>query len=522
MTGSSSSSSGSPGQPGSPPHSGTVFLDPDIIRPGDPSLFDAIRYVGAAQRSAWHSERAGVQTFNAHLFELSFSDGDTLEVAVEAVVGSQSQARTEADKLAIPLGQIPAILRKHMSSLVIFAGTGRGSASGGKVSTYAADNDIKIRDGFLEEFLTHEATHTSLDAIYYANDAYRQAVQNDNNFISTYARDNASSEDLAETVVPYLAVRLRPDRISADWDARIRAAMAHRIAFLDNENLDWHPVHDTADSVRGKLNAPTPGTRLHDTSASFNWAAPETADLFELLLGTTGPGSTDVYQDTTTNSFATVDRLPDDGRPVFARLRTRIDNQWRYDDYTYLGYDSTQTAATLLSPLTGAFLKGTELDLRWDHPAGASAFDLLVGDQGAGSHNLRASQITDATHAQITDLPLHGQTLYLRLFTKNDSWLYRDYTVIAASNASRADLIAPVPGTGFSEATVTFRWNSPIGARHYDLLVGTTGPGATDIRASNVTGANSVTLTNIPTDGRAVYVRLWTNVDDWEYQDYVF
>ena len=50
----------------------------------------------------------------------------------------------------------------------------------------------------------------------------------DPDFISTYARDNPTREDVAETFLPYLALRYRPDRISRSLAAtkgnQLRAA----------------------------------------------------------------------------------------------------------------------------------------------------------------------------------------------------------------------------------------------------------------------------------------------------------
>ncbi len=521
---SSSSSSASSGTPGAPPLSGTVFLDPDIIRPGDPTLYQSMVYTGQAQRRAWHSGYSETRTFNAYTFDLAFSDGDIVEVAVESALGSQAQARLEADKLAIPLGQIPAILRSHINSLTVFTGTGRGTASlGGLVSTYATDNATKIQNGQLEEFLVHEATHTALDAIYYPNSAYQQAVIDDNNFISTYARDYPTSEDISETIVAYLAVRLRADRISAYWESKIRTAIGHRIAFFDSENLDWFPVHNTSANVRSEMTSPFAGGNLDDSSVTFNWTMLDDATSYDLILGTKGLGSNDIRtSNPTADTYLIVDNLPADGKKVFARLGTQVAGEWRYDDFTFQGFDPDKTAAEMLLPRDADQLNSSNLTIAWDKPPGATEFDLLVGDQGVGSYNVRASEITTNTSAKLTNLPTKGQVIYVRLLTKNGVWQYRDYTLVAASDSPTAKLISPTPGSVLNSSTVVFKWNTPIGAQSYDLMVGTSGPGSTDIRASDTVNYNTITLNNMPTDGRRVYVRLWTFTNRWESIDYVF
>ncbi len=519
------SSTSSSGSVGTPPHHGTVFLDPDVIRPGDPGLYQSMVFVGEAQRSAWHSEDGAVRTFNAYIFDLNFTGGGSVEVAVETTIGSQAQGQSEAEKIAIPLGQIPVILRKNVHVLTVFEGTGRGTTTlfEGLISTYADDNNIKIRDGFLEEFLVHEATHASLDSIYYPNAAYQSAVLADNNYVSTYARDNPTSEDISETVLSYLAVKLRADRISADLEARVRGAIGNRIAFFDDQGLDWLPVQDTSDQVRSEMQAPIPGDTLQGTTVTFTWSAPNNATLFDITIGTHGFGSTNIRSSSPiADSYLTLDTLPDDGTPVYVRLRTQINGDWRYEDYRYQSFNRDKFAAEMLSPEMGTFLNSAELQLKWDRPAGASVFDLHIGDQGPGSDNVRSSELITGTTLNLTQLPLHGQNLYLRLFTKNVDWEYRDYKVVAASDSDRARLFFPELGKAITESTVTFTWNIPIGVSSYDLVIGTTRPGSDDIRSSDVVTTNSVTVNNIPTDGRPIYVRLWAFKDSWNYTDYEF
>jgi hypothetical protein len=522
---SSSSSSSSSGLPGQPPYQGTVFIDPDIIRPGDPSSYKSMSFTGQAQRSAWHSERGATITFNAYTYALQFSDSGSVEIAVEDAVGTEATARAEAERLATPLGQIPALLRKSVTVVTIFSGVGRGTATpGGFISTYAADNVAKIRDGYLEEFLVHEASHVSLDAKYYSDPDYQLARMADNNFVSTYARDNANSEDIAETMVPYIAVRYRADRITAEMESRIRASMNHRIAFFDNQNLNFAPVHNTSAAVRSSLLQPAAGSTLAAQSVTFTWNATQNATLYDLALGTRGPGSTDIRAtQSTADLFTMVDNLPDNGGKIYARLSTQVQGRWRYDDYVYFGFDRYKTAAELQRPLNGTSLRSTAVLFAWDRPAGATHFDMHLGDTGVGSSNIRASRITTDSALEVTNLPTHGQPLYLRLFTKNGGWQYRDYTLTAANNSARARLLAPLPGSPRPAGTTAeFIWDAPLAARSYDLLIGTSGPGSTDIRASNVVNVNRLVLNNLPSDSRKIYVRLWTFTNNWAYTDYEF
>ncbi len=67
---------------------------------------------------------------------------------------------------------------------------------------------------------------------------------------------------------------------------------------------------------------------------------------------------------------------------------------------------------------------------------------------------------------------------------------------------------SPPPGSVLSSSTVTFSWNVSS-ATAYWLIVGKS-RGASDIFNSGQTGGHMFTVNNIPTDGRPIYVRLWS------------
>ena len=75
----------------------------------------------------------------------------------------------------------------------------------------AADPSTLV--GFTEEVMFHEAAHTSLDVAHANAPGWREAQRADGGFISTYARDNPDREDIAESILPYFAVRVHTGRI---------------------------------------------------------------------------------------------------------------------------------------------------------------------------------------------------------------------------------------------------------------------------------------------------------------------
>jgi hypothetical protein len=102
--------------------------------------------------------------------------------------------------------------------------------------------DEYIEDGILEETLVHEASHTSLDADHADAPGWIAAQVADAEFITTYARDNSTREDIAETFLVWLAIRHRSDRISETLRQTIEVTTPNRIAYFDEQAFDLFPI----------------------------------------------------------------------------------------------------------------------------------------------------------------------------------------------------------------------------------------------------------------------------------------
>lgn len=89
------------------------------------------------------------------------------------------------------------------------------------------------------------------------------------------------------------------------------------------------------------------------------------------------------------------------------------------------------------------------------------------------------------------------------------------------SPAGPAVMLKPPPGSTFTSSSVTFQWSAGS-ATAYGLVVGTS-PGTGDIYVSNTLHALSATVNGIPTDGRAIYVRLYSQVNNsWVFNSYTY
>jgi len=79
-----------------------------------------------------------------------------------------------------------------------------------------------------------------------------------------------------------------------------------------------------------------------------------------------------------------------------------------------------------------------------------------------------------------------------------------------------------VAGSTLAGTAVTFAWDAGAGASQYHLYVGTTGPGSADLYSQNAGAQQSRAVSEVPTDGRTIYVRLWSLTSGWFWRDYTF
>ena len=229
----------------SPPFAGTVFIDPDVITPSDPSSLIDVTYAGRGERTMFDRRPADWVVLDAYLFNARFDDGLSSEVQVNPEFGSVLAAQAAANKYARMIGQLPTVLRTGVETVWIHKGEELWGGGNDNILIHVDQyvHSPVFRD-FEEEALIHEGGHTSLDAEHADAPDWLAARMADDGFISTYARDNPAREDIAESILPWLAVRYRSDRISGADEQKILSAIPNRLAYFDREipDRDMYPI----------------------------------------------------------------------------------------------------------------------------------------------------------------------------------------------------------------------------------------------------------------------------------------
>ena len=233
-----------------PPFSGTVFLDEDIIPSDSPTRFVSASYAGQAQRTMFDRRLNAFASFNAYLFQASYSDGLQIEFQVNPEFGSVQAAQDVVAFYAPVIGRLPRALRVQVQTSWIHQGDEAFGGGNDNLLIHTGSlAQLYIDLGVLEETLAHEAVHTSLDGAHAAAPGWLAAQASDAEFISEYARDNPTREDVAESFVPWLGVACARSRLDPAVAATIEATIPARLAYFEALALDLAPYECAPERV---------------------------------------------------------------------------------------------------------------------------------------------------------------------------------------------------------------------------------------------------------------------------------
>ena len=225
-----------------PPFQGTIFISAEIIKSSDPTAYSGLSEAGQGLRKMYDRRRNDWVRHKAFLFIAKYDDGLQIEVQVNPEFGSTENAQKVATKYAEVIGRLTTSLRKDVETVWIHKGVKPFGGGNNNLLIHTGQAARYVRDGILEETLVHEAAHTSLDPHYARSKKWQAAQKADRQFISTYAKDNSRREDIAESYLPYFAIRYRPNRISKSLARKITETIPHRIKYFDSLDLQMHPV----------------------------------------------------------------------------------------------------------------------------------------------------------------------------------------------------------------------------------------------------------------------------------------
>ena len=200
--------------------------------------------------------------------------------------------------------------------------------------------------------------------------------------------------------------------------------------------------------------------------------------------------------------------------------------------------DIARSCLTLIASLTAVIPThtaiGADVTLAWDPDLSAdiTGYRLYLGTT-SGVY-IQSSDVGIVTSTMVSNL-IVGTTYYFVVTAYNSSGLESppsnevSFTPTSTPTpdpsptpeTGPAQMLTPVPGVSLSSDTVTFNWTSGS-ATNYRLLVGSS-PGMGDYYSSGILSTLSCLATNLPTDGRGIYVTLGSELNgSWTFNQYTY
>ena len=228
-----------------PPYDGTIWYFPEVINSDDPSTFQEIIYLGQDNRKMYDRRKGGRWvTKKAFLFNAVY-EKRIIEIQVNPEFKNKANAFDEAFMYSKIIGQLPNFLLPNVKTVWIHKGNNDYGGGNQNLLIHTGRTREYISKGILEEVFIHEAAHTSLDWDWGGTVdriEWNKFKKKDKEYISRYAREYPRREDVAESILPWIAVRYRLDRVKKIEVEKVIKTIPNRLIFFDEQNFDMYPL----------------------------------------------------------------------------------------------------------------------------------------------------------------------------------------------------------------------------------------------------------------------------------------
>jgi len=268
--------------------------------------------------------------------------------------------------------------------------------------------------------------------------------------------------------------------------------------------------------ISSAMSTPASGAVLGSTNVKFTWTVGTGTTRTQLWLGTTGPGSSNLYASgwlAAPTTSTTVSSLPAKDVEVYATLYSTVDGVQVSNAYTYT---EAGTAAAIATPANGAVLGTSNVKFTWTAGYGVTEYNLWLGTSAGGSNLYNSGWLAaPTTSATVTSLPANGATVFATLYSKVEGVQESNtYTYTETPLGVPSTLTSPTADSVLGTSNVVFTWTAGTGVTENNLWLGTS-PGGSNIYTSGWLAAptTSTTVPSIPAKGATVYATLYSKVN---------
>ena len=226
------------------PFSGTVH-DIELTPVPSGTAFESLIYQritkgGAIYSQYWDYRNNKWNSDDCFTFTAYFSDGHTCEVTTPVKdFKTVSNAKSKAEQMLIVLGKIPKFMRSWLKTIAI-NGDGNGARAG--ANSWRKSMTLNFARYIIQsayELFLHEGAHVALLYVQQSG-KWKKAQQLDPLFVSSYAKGSPKSEDVAESIVPWMKVRSNP---KLSQSQKINQTIPNRLAVFNDLICSKYPSY---------------------------------------------------------------------------------------------------------------------------------------------------------------------------------------------------------------------------------------------------------------------------------------
>lgn len=273
----------------------------------------------------------------------------------------------------------------------------------------------------------------------------------------------------------------------------------------------------TTGSVTATLTSPANGASSVSPLQTMQWTSVPAVQAYVLWIGTTASTNNVVNTpEILQTSYQPANLLPS-SQTLYARMWTKVGNQWRFVDSTFT---TTTLTSTLTAPANAATNVSPSQLFQWTSVLNAQAYVLWIGTT-VGAKNVVNTPEIHQTSYQPANLLSPSTTLYARMWAEvGGVWRFTDSTFTTA--ALTPTLTAPANGATSVSPSQAFQWTSVLNAQAYVLWVGTT-VGANNLVNTPEIQQTSYQPANLLPPSTTLYARTWAKVGGvWRFTDSTF
>ena len=286
--------------------------------------------------------------------------------------------------------------------------------------------------------------------------------------------------------------------------------------------------------VPRQISSPANGSVFNSATVVFTWAGTGVTE-YRLTVGSALNGS-DVFDSGNLAGNVltqTVSVLPIDGRTLHVRLWSLINSAWLSNDYSYTASTGETAVETVSVPTVPSGLATGLAGTSYAYTSGGSLSDHFHAvqyqfDWGNGTYSGWLQVGTTSASNAWPAAGTYGVKVQARCVTNptvvSAYSAVKSVTISSSASPLPGQITSPANGTTLTGSNVEFVWNAGNGVNQYYLFVGAA-PGTSNLYNSNLLSSSVLTrtATGLPTDGRKLYVRLWSRVGmKWNYFDYSY